>query len=110
MALSHYQTYAAGVTGTQPSLNLDPSIAPFTVTVAVAILNSGTGSFGLQISFDDQTVADASATWYADTAIPTGTVANKFAGYTIPMTRIRLVIVTNSAGLQLTTLQPFTIN
>jgi hypothetical protein len=109
MALSHYATYAAGVTGTQPSINLDPSICPFQVTAAVFIL-SGSASFGLQWSFDDQTVSDANSNWFNDTLIPTGTTASSFENINTPVTKIRIVIASNTGGLKLTTLQGFTTN
>lgn len=108
MALSHYATYAAGVTGTQPSINLDPSIVPFQATEAVFII-SGTASFGLQWSFDDNT-PDASSTWFNDILVPAGTVASIYANINTPVAKIRIVIVSNTGGLKLTTLQGFSTN
>ena len=110
MAYSNYTTYASGTTGEQPSINLDPSINPFSVTVAVAVV-SGSASFGLEWSFDDfGSVSDASAVWFTDKLIPVGTTANIYENYSTPATRVRINIASNSGGLQLKVLQGYTIN
>lgn len=110
MAYSNYQTYAAGTTGTQPSFNVDPSISPFNVTVAVFIV-SGTASFKMQWSFDDYaTVSDANARWFDDPQIPAGTAASIYENYQFIATRGRLVIASNTGGLELKVLQGYTRN
>jgi len=110
MALAAYPTYAASTTGNQPSIVLDPSIAPFTVTVAVHVVG-GSASFKVQWSFDDAaTVTDANAVWFDDKLIPAGTTADTYENYNTPATRMRLVIATNTGGIQLKVLQAYTIN
>jgi hypothetical protein len=113
MAYSNYTTYVAGTTGEQPSINVDPSINPFSVTVAVAVLAGTTASFGLEWSFDDfSSVSDANATWFTDKLIPTGTTTSTYENYNTPATRVRLNIATNTAGagIAIKVLQGFTIN
>jgi hypothetical protein len=110
MAYSRYTTYATSTTGEQPSVNLDPSINPFLVTVAVWVVG-GSASFGLEWSFDDfATVSDSNARWFADKFIPVGSTASTFVGYTTPATRVRLNIASNSGGIEFKILQGLSIN
>lgn len=110
MAYQQYKTYAAATTGTQPSLNVDPSIAPYAVTVAVFVV-SGSASFKLQWSFDDYaTVTDANARWFDDPQIPAGTTASIYENYAFLATRLRIVIVTNTGGIELKVIQAYTKN
>lgn len=109
MAYSNYTTYASGTTGTQASINLDPSINPFSATVAVYVVG-GSASFGLQWSFDPFTVSDTSARWFSDTLIPTGTTSSIYENYNTPATRVRIVIASNTGGLEMKVLQGFTTN
>lgn len=110
MPLSTYITYATGTTGTQASFNVDPSISPFNVTVAVWIVG-GSASFKMQWSFDDYaTVSDANAHWFDDPQIPAGTAASIYENYTFTATRGRLVIASNSGGLELKVLQAMSKN
>lgn len=109
MALSHYVTYASGVTGTQPSVNLDPSISPFNCTVAVVIVG-GSASYGIQFSHDANDVSDANSRWFADPTFGTGIVASGYVVYNNPITKVRIVIASNTGGLELKTLQGFTQN
>lgn len=108
MALAHYKTYASGTTGEQASINLDPSINPFSITAAVFLV--GTGSYGLEWSFDDYSVSDANARWFLDLLIPVGTVASKYANYNTPATRVRINIASNVGGIEFKVLQAFSIN
>lgn len=110
MALSHYVTYASGTTGTQTSLNMDPSITPWNGTVQVYVVG-GSASYSVQWSLDDYaTVSDANARWVTDPQFPLGSAATINANLLYPVTRIRLVIVTNTGGIELKTLQGFTTN
>lgn len=110
MAYSSYRTYATSTTGEQPSVNLDPSINPFSVTVAVHVV-SGSASFGLEWSFDDYaTVSDTNAVWFTDKMIPVGSTTDIYENYNTPATRVRINIASNSGGLQLKVLQGYTIN
>jgi hypothetical protein len=110
MAYSSYRTYATSTTGEQPSVNLDPSITPFSVTVAVHVVG-GSASFGLEWSFDDfATVTDANAVWFTDKLIPTGTTADTYENYNTPATRMRINIATNTGGIQLKVLQGYCTN
>lgn len=110
MPYQQYITYAAGTTGNQPSLNVDPRINPFSATVAVIVVG-GSASFGLQWSFDDfATVSDANATWWNDLLIPTGTTTSKYENYNTPATRVRLAIATNTGGIKLQVIQGLSTN
>jgi hypothetical protein len=111
MPLQRTETYLT--TGTKPSWNCDPSITPFNMSVAVTFV-TGPVSYKLQYTydnFDDPLKTDASATWFDSTAIPAGTVANAQAAFTQPITRIRLVIATLTAGsITMTMLQGMSVN
>lgn len=90
MPLYQTQTYTAA--GTQASLNLDPSIAPFNAQVAVTI--TGTVSYKLQWSLAAPNVSDANANWFDSTDIPASTATSKTSILSAPVSRIRLVIAT----------------
>lgn len=109
MALARYPIYASGTTGEQPSLNLDPSINPFSITAAVWVVG-GSASFGLEWSFDDSAIADANARWFLDKLIPAGTTASTYTNYNTPATRVRLNIVTNTGGIEFKVLQGYSTN
>lgn len=109
MAYANYTTYPATTTGEQPSINVDPSINPFSVTVAVWVV-SGSASFGLEWSFDDNTVLDSAARWFTDKLIPTGTTTSTYENYNTPATRVRINIASNTGGLELKVLQGYTVN
>lgn len=107
-------TYPAGTTGNQPSLNLDPSIAPMNASIAVLVGAGATADFGLQYTFDnfdDPLKTDAEATWFDSTDIPAGTTTNKSSAITAPITRYRLVITALTGGnLVMTALQGMSKN
>ncbi len=111
MLLSHDVTYTT--IGTKPSIDLDPSISPFGVTVAVTLV-TGPASYKLQYTaddFSDPLKTDASANWFDSTEIPAATAASIIAFLTKPVTRIRLVIATLTAGsLQMQTQQGLSKN
>lgn len=98
MLLNHDVTYTT--IGTKPSLDLDASITPFNVSVAVTLV-TGPTSYKLQYTIDDFSdplKTDATASWFDSTEIPAATAASIFASLTKPVTRIRLVIATLTAG------------
>jgi len=109
--LTHDVTYTT--TGTKPSVDLDPSLAPFNATVAVT-LTTGPASFKLQYTIDDFSdplKTDATAAWFDSVDIPAGTAASIVASLPFPVSRIRLVIATLTAGsLRLQTQQGLSIN
>ena len=111
MFLAHDVTYTT--TGNMPSVDFDPTIAPFNVSVGVT-LTTGPASYKLQYTLDDFSdplKTDASAVWFDSTEIPAATAATIFAGLTRPVTRARLVIATLTAGsLRMQTLQSFSKN
>lgn len=112
MPLSRTQTYTGP--GTTASWNLDPSIAPFDVSISCAVLGGATASYKLQYSYDtldNPTLGDSSATWFDSTDIPAATATSKSSALVSPVARIRLVIATLTGGtLQMTTLQGMSIN
>lgn len=108
MALFHEEVYTT--TGTKPSMALDASIAPFTVNVAFTLV-TGPVSYKLQYSLSDLNVSDANAIWFDSTDFPAATAASKVAPITAPVTRVRAVIATLTAGsLTLQVLQGYTVN
>lgn len=111
MLLYHDVTYTQ--VGTTQSIDLDQTIAPFTVTVAVTV-NTGPASFKMQYTIDDYSdpaKTDATASWFDSTEIPAATAANIIVGLTKPVSRIRFVIATLTAGsLRVQTQQGFSKN
>jgi len=111
MPLQRTETYTT--TGTKGSWNCDPSITPFELSVAVTFV-TGPVSYKLQYTYDNMDSAlatDANANWFDSTAIPAGTATAKEAAFTSPITRIRLVIATLTAGsITMTMLQGISTN
>lgn len=107
MALSTQVAYTT--TGTKASVNTDPSIAPFTCTVAVNV--GTTGTYKMQYSLDDpSTVTDANAIWYDSTNMPASTTTSVVTSLVSPVSRVRLVIAAISGTITLQVSQGFTIN
>ena len=111
MPLQRTETYTT--TGTKGSWNCDPSITPFNVNVAFALV-TGPVSYKLQYSYDtldDPTKTDNDATWFDSTEIPAATAASAAQQFTAPIARVRAVIATLTAGsLQMTMLQGMSTN
>ena len=104
-----YQTVTYSAAATTPSIALDPSIADFKVNIYCS-LSAGTVSYKLQYSLDPLTTADASSTWIDSTTIGAGTSASKGDNYTVPISKIRLVIASLSGGtLTIQVLQGFMV-
>lgn len=103
-----YRKEAYTTTGTKGSINLDPSIADFRVTVAVTVGNSAT--FGMQYSLDPMSVSDANALWFDSTDIPAGSSASEIAVLTAPVSRIRFVVAAVSGTLSVQVLQGISVN
>ena len=109
MPLQRTETFTG--TGNTPSWNCDPSVTPFNLNVACAVL--GTATYKLQYTYDDFTSAaatDAGATWYDSVEIPAGTAVSAAQQFTAPITRIRLAIAANSGGIRMTMLQGMSVN
>lgn len=106
-----YQTVNYTTTGTKTSLNLDPSLAPFNVSIAVTLV-TGPVSYKMQFSLDPfDSVTDANALWFDSADFPAATAASKTAALTYPVSRIRFIIATLTAGsLTVQTLQGLSIN
>lgn len=111
MLLSHDVTYTT--TGTKPSVDLDPSIAPFNASIACSVV-TGPASYKLQYTLDDfssPTKTDADAVWFDSVDIPAGTATSAVASLAFPVSRIRLVIATLTAGsIRLQTQQGMSTN
>lgn len=107
-AYAHDVTYTT--IGTKPSVDFDPKMAPFEASVAV-IMTTGPVSYGMQYTLDDFTdplKTDANAVWIDSTGIPLATVGSAQASLNFPVSRIRLVIATLTAGnLRLQTQQGY---
>jgi hypothetical protein len=84
MPLQRTETFTG--TGNTASWNCDPSITPFNLNVACAVL--GTATYKLQYSYDSLAAQQ----------------------FTAPVYRIRLVIAANSGGIKMTMLQGMSIN
>lgn len=106
MALSHYVSYTT--TGTKPSVNMDPSIAPFSAVVGVGV--GGGATYGVQYSLDPVETADASSVWYDDAGMPAGTTTSKTTPYAFPVTKVRIVIAAVTDTIQFKALQGYTSN
>jgi len=103
-----YRSVAYTTTGTKDSVNLDPSIAPFAVTIGVNV--GTTATYGMQFSLDPMDVSDANAIWYDSGDIPTGTTTSATSFILSPVSRVRLVIAAVSGTLTLQTQQGFSVN
>lgn len=104
------ETYTT--TGTKPSWNVDPSIAPFDLNVACSIL-SGTAAYKMQYTLnplDGPTEADTDATWFDFPDIPAGTAVSAQAGVNTPVARIRVVISAIAGSLKVEALQGLSTN
>lgn len=111
MPLQRTETYTT--TGTKQSWNVDPSITPFQLSVALDLVSASTGTFGLQYSYDtldSPTATDSDATWFDSAVIPAGTTADAQQAFTTPIARIRVVIAALSGSLKMTALQGFSVN
>jgi hypothetical protein len=106
MALSHYVSYTT--TGTKASVNMDPSIAPFSATIGVGV--GGGATYNVQYSLDPVETPDASSVWFNDPIMPSGTTTSLTSPYTFPVTKVRIVIVLITDTVQFKTLQGFTTN
>lgn len=95
-------------TGTKPCINLDPSIAPFQVTVACTIV--GVCSYKMQYSLDGMHIIDANASWFDSTEIPAATAASAVATLISPVSRIRLVIATIGTSIRFQARQSLSVN
>lgn len=103
MPLQRSETYTT--IGTKGSWNCDPSIAAFSLNIAVLLSAGGVCSYSLQYSYDsldDPTLTDANATWIDSDDIPAGTTTTAEANFNTPIYRVRLVIVTLTAPATLT--------
>lgn len=111
MPLQRTETYTT--TGTKGSWNCDPSITPFNLSIALALL-SGTVSYKLQYSYDtldSPTAVDSDATWFDSTEIPAATAASSAQLFTgAPIARVRVIIATIAGSLKMTMLQGMSTN
>ena len=111
MILYHDVTYTT--TGIKPSVDFDQAISPFTATVAVT-LTTGPAAYSVHYTIDDFSdplKTDASASWFDSVDFPVGTAASGVSVLTTPISRIRMVIVTLTAGsLRMQTQQGLSIN
>lgn len=95
--MSFYRTISYTTTGVKESINLDPYIAPFEVTVACT-LGAGSVSYKMQYSLDPMTVADAAALWFDSGDIPAATITSAVSLLRSPVFRIRLDIASLVTG------------
>lgn len=103
VASASYQTVTYSSDGTKASLELDPSVVPFSASIACTLV--GTASYKLQFSLDPSTVDDADAIWFDSGDIPSGTTTSGMSSFAFPASRVRLVIVSLTGTLTLQVLQ-----
>lgn len=108
MALNRKITYTT--TGTKESLNLDPSISPFDVSITATLSGGGSISYKMQYSLDPMTTADADATWTDSTGIPASSTTSLTANLTFPVERVRFIIASLTGSLIVQTLQGISTN
>ena len=109
MPLQRTETYTT--TGTKGSWNMDPSIAPFSASIACTL--TGTASYKLQYSLDtldSPTATDSDASWFDSVDIPALTAASAQAGFINPVARVRLVIDSIAGSIKMTMLQGLSTN
>lgn len=100
------QTFTGAIT--HPSMNLDPSVADFKVRVYCSV--TGSVSYKLQYSLDNRDqVSDANVLWIDSTTIPAATATSKEELFTVPVSRIRLVIANGDGSIVMQTLQGFMV-
>jgi hypothetical protein len=111
MPYTHSVTYSSS--GTQPSVDFDPSIAPFNASITCTLLGGATASYKLQYTTHSYGVldTDSNANWFDSPDIPAGTTSSTFASFITPVTRVRLIIASLSGGtLQMETIQGLSTN
>lgn len=85
--------------GAKEWIPLDYIQVPFNVGINVDLVGAGTGTFGVEITFDDvfdPAVTPVAVPW---TGIPAGTTADATASLTIPCMAVRLNIAAVSASI-----------
>ena len=108
--MAYYQANSYTTTGTKASINLDPSVTPFAVSVACTLEGAATGTYSMQFSLSPMTIADADALWLTSGDVPVGTTTNAGSLFTSPVSRVRLVIAAVSGTLTIQTLQGLSTN
>lgn len=102
MPYQHSVIYPAGTTGAQPSINLDPSIAPFDASLAVILGAGASASYELQYTldnFDSPLMTDAKANWLLASGITSTTTTTTIGGsLSAPVTRVRVNFSVAVAG------------
>jgi hypothetical protein len=107
--LTHDVSYTT--TGTKPSVDFDPAIAPFNVSVQCTLSNTGTYKLQYTLdSFENPLMADADANWIDSTDIPNGTATSAGSSLSFPVSRVRVIIAAISGTLRLQTQQGMSIN
>lgn len=99
--MPYFQQQVYSSAATEPSLNLDSAIAPFNAFVVCTVSGGATASYKLQYTldnFDGSAATDAAAIWTDSTDIPNATTTSKTSFIQTPVSRIRLVIATLTAG------------
>lgn len=99
-----YQAVSYTTSGTKSSLELDPSVVPFSATIACTLV-SGSVNYKLQYSLDPTSVADADALWFDSGDIPSGTTTSAVSSFAFPAYRVRLIIASISGQLTMQVLQ-----
>lgn len=99
--MPYFQQQVYSSAATEPSLNLDPAIAPFNSFVNCVVSTGATASYKMQYTldnFDGPTMTDGAANWTDSTDIPASTATSKTSFIQTPVSRIRLVIATLTGG------------
>lgn len=102
----HTATYTD--TGTKASQNVDSSIVPFNMSLAVTL--ASTGSYKIQFSLDPFDVADASALWFDSVNFPASTAASILSNVNFPVSRYRIIIAANGSSITVQSQQGISTN
>lgn len=91
-------------TGTSRAVNLDYRVAPFNAYIAVTGSSSGTFTYGVEYTVDDQLYltnigSTRSLTWLTDAILPAGQTANGTSGYTYPVAAVRCTVSAISSAI-----------
>lgn len=91
-------------TGAKPAVILDEQQSPFNASVAAIVVGSGT--YGVEYTFDDVNNAAITPVWFPDVNLPAGQVASAVSNYMFPIRAVRInITVIGGAGIRFVVLQ-----
>jgi len=108
--MPYYQTFTYTNPGsaTEPTINLDPSIAPFNAFILTTV--TGTVSYKMQLSLNPMEDGDTNSIWVDSTDIPAGTTGGKSSALTVPWAKVRFVFASGTGSVVVQIRQGLSIN